>query len=98
MGGHHDSAIRVARKSACGAGILSDIDLKILWVSRTLTTIDLQYEPKLVKLEKSSVHSDLKKPVKEALISAYREKRRPYERLLQELRSQQRQSLASRTL
>ena len=36
-------------------GMLSDNDLKILWVSRTLTNIDFQYGEELLGLERSEI-------------------------------------------
>ena len=68
------------------------MDLKILWVSRTLSSIDFQYEPEFIRLKQSRVHEDIKKLMREALIATYRRKRAPYVRLLVELRNQQRQS------
>ncbi|WP_445501281.1 hypothetical protein [Microvirga sp. G4-2] len=73
---------------------LTEIDLKILWVSRTLSTIDYQYEPEFVRINQSLVHKDIKTLMRKALISSYRRKRAPYVKLLAELRSQQRKSSA----
>jgi hypothetical protein len=70
-------------------GILSEIDLKILWLSRTLSDIDCQYEPEFLRIRRSPVHRDLKKVMREALISTYRKKRAPYLKMLMELRSKQ---------
>jgi hypothetical protein len=70
-------------------GILSEIDLKILWLSRTLSDIDSQYEPEFLRIRRSPVHRDLKKVMREALISTYRKKRAPYLKMLTELRSKQ---------
>jgi hypothetical protein len=70
-------------------GILSEIDLKILWLSRTLSDIDCQYEPEFLRIRRSPVHRDLKKVMREALISTYRKKRAPYLKMLTELRSKQ---------
>ncbi len=55
-------------------GILSDDDLKILWLSRTLSDIDYRYEPEFLRLRQSLVHRDLKRVMREALISTYRKK------------------------
>ncbi|KLK90618.1 hypothetical protein AA309_24575 [Microvirga vignae] len=70
-------------------GMLTELDLKILWVSRTLSDIDYRYEPEFVRLRQSSAHKDIKKLMREALISTYRRKRAPYVKLLAELRRQQ---------
>ena len=87
-----DKAAYLSDKSASRDGILSDLDLKILWVSRTLSNIDFQYEPEFIRLKQSPVHEDIKKLMSEALIATYRKKRAPYVKLLMELRTQQRQS------
>jgi hypothetical protein len=71
-------------------GILSEIDLEILWLSRALSDIDSQYEPEFLKIRRSPVHRDLKKVMREALISTYRKKRAPYLKMLTELRNKQR--------
>ena len=79
-------------KRPSGYGILSELDLKILWVSRTLSNIDFQYEPEFIRLKQSPVHEDIKKLMREALTATYRKKRAPYVKLLVELRNQQRHS------
>jgi hypothetical protein len=71
-------------------GILSDDDLKILWLSRTLSDIDYKYEPEFLRLRQSLVHRDLKRVMREALISTYRKKRAPYLKMLTDLRDKQR--------
>jgi hypothetical protein len=76
--------------------ILSNVDLKILWVSRTLSDIDYKYEPEFLRITQSLIHKDLKKLMREALISSYRQKRAPYVKLLTELRNQQRKALTSK--
>jgi len=70
-------------------GVLSEIDLKILWAARTITSIDLMLESDLLKIDRSTIHRDLKTPVREALISTYRDRRAPYEKLLTDLQRQQ---------
>jgi len=75
--------------------MLSEVDLKILWVSRTLTNIDFEYAEELLKLERSQLHKDLKASVRDVIISKYRERRQPYADLLKDLRQQHRQSLAA---
>jgi hypothetical protein len=79
-------------KPASKHGILSELDLKILWVSRTLSNIDFQYEPEFIRLKQSPVHEDIKRLMQEALTATYRKKRAPYVKLLVELRNQQRRS------
>jgi hypothetical protein len=83
---------RSANKSGAQQGTLSNLDLKILWVSRTLTNIDFQYEPEFIRIKQSPVHDDIKKMMRDALISTYRRKRAPYVKLLVEMRNQQRQA------
>jgi hypothetical protein len=81
-----------SEKLASKDGILSELDLKILWVSRTLSNIDFQYEPEFIRLKQSPVHEDLKRLMREALTATYTKKRAPYVKLLLELRGQQRRS------
>ena len=75
------------------SGVLTDIDLQILWISRTLSNIDFQYEPEFIRLKQNPLHEDLKKLMRDALVSTYRKKRAPYVKLLVELRRRQRQAL-----
>jgi hypothetical protein len=72
-------------------GVLSDLDLKILWVSRTLSDIDSHYDPEFIRIGRSPIHRDLKKVMRDALIATYRKKRAPYLKMLTELRNKQRQ-------
>jgi hypothetical protein len=81
-----------SEKPAPKDGILSELDLKILWVSRTLSNIDFQYEPEFIRLKQSPVHEDLKRLMREALTATYTRKRAPYVKLLLELRGQQHRS------
>lgn len=81
-----------SEKSVSKDGILSELDLKILWISRTLSNIDFQYEPEFIRLKQSPVHEDLKRLMREALTSTYTKKRAPYVKLLLELRGQQHRS------
>ena len=77
------------------SGVLSDIDLQILWISRTLSNIDFHYEPEFIRLKQNPLHEDLKKLMRDALVSTYHKKRAPYVKLLVELRRRQRQTLAA---
>ena len=72
----------------------SDLDLKILWVERTLHLIDRRYTPEFLRLKQSPVHRDIRRLMSTALIATYRQKRAPYVKLLAELRKQKRQSFA----
>ena len=94
MAGRADFRTNLANKADDKPRVLSDLDLKILWVSRTLTNIDFQYEPEFIRLKQSPVHEDIKKLMRDALISTYRKKRAPYVKLLIEMRNQRRQSTA----
>jgi hypothetical protein len=87
---------RVTPINADGSGILSEIDLKILWVARTLTNIDFEFEAEFFRLEKSRLEGDQKQQIRDAIASRHRERREPYAKLLRELQDQQRrQSLAA---
>ena len=73
---------------------ISDLDLRIVWVERTLHLIDRHYTPEFLRLKQSPVHRDIRRLVSRALIATYRQKRAPYVKLLAELRKQKRQSFA----
>jgi hypothetical protein len=67
-------------------GTISDKDLKILWVSRTLTNIDFQYCEDMLDLERSTIEVEQKSYIRRQLLSKYRERRAPYQALLESLR------------
>lgn len=71
-------------------GMLSEADLKILWLSRTLIDTDCQDEPEFLRIRQSPIHRDLKKVMRDALRSTYRKQRAPYLKILTELRNKQR--------
>ena len=73
---------------------VSEIDLKILWVDRTLYFIERHYTREFLRLKQNSVHRDIRRLMSRALIATYRQKRAPYVKLLAELRKQKRQSFA----
>jgi FMN phosphatase YigB (HAD superfamily) len=73
---------------------ISDLDLSILWVERTLHLIDRRYTPEFLRLKHSSVHRDIRRLMSRALIATYRQKRAPYVKLLADLQKQKRKSLA----
>ena len=73
---------------------ISDLELKILWVERTLHLIDRRYTPEFLRLKQSSVHRDIRRLMSRALIGTYRQKRAPYVKLLADLGNQKRQSFA----
>jgi hypothetical protein len=79
------------KKTPVSKGVLSETDLKILWVSRKLSDIDCKFETEFLRIRQSIVHRDLKKVMREALISTYRRRRAPYLKMLTELRNKQRQ-------
>jgi hypothetical protein len=71
---------------------ISDLDLKILWVDRTLRFLDRHYTPEFLRLKQSPVHRDIRRLMSSALMATYRQKRAPYVKLLADLRKQKRQS------
>jgi hypothetical protein len=73
---------------------ISDLDLKILWVERTLHLIDRHFTPEFLRLKHSLVHEDIRKLMSKALVATYRQKRAPYVKLLADLGNQKRQSFA----
>ena len=73
---------------------ISNLDLKILWVDRTLHLIDRRYTPEFLRLKHSLVHKDIRSLMSKALVATYRQKRAPYVKLLADLRKQKRQSFA----
>jgi hypothetical protein len=76
------------KTSSYKRGILSELDLKILWLARTLTNIDLQYEAELFRLEESCIPVDLKISIREEMNVRHRKRCEPYVSLLNGLRSQ----------
>jgi hypothetical protein len=96
MQNNANNKARFTSANADNTGILSEIDLKILWVARTLTNIDFEFESELFRLEKSHLESPQKDRIKETITSRHRERREPYAKLLRDLQDQQRrQSLAA---
>jgi hypothetical protein len=73
---------------------ISNLDLKILWVERTLHLIERRYTLEFLRLKQSPVHKDIRRLIRRALIATYRQKRAPYVKLLADLRKQKRQSFA----
>ena len=67
-------------------GMLTDNDLKILWVARTLTNIDFQYGEDMLCLERSGIEIEQKRYIEKQLLLKYRERREPYQKLLDSLR------------
>ncbi|MCB5176052.1 hypothetical protein [Microvirga lenta] len=90
MRSNQDNPLHSGKQSAGRKGFLSETDLKILWVARTLTNIDLQYESDLLKLNQSRVPHDLKKPIQAVILSRHHARREPYVKLLEQLQGQQR--------
>jgi hypothetical protein len=96
MHNNANNKTRFSNVNADNTGILSEIDLKILWVARTLTNIDFEFESELFRLEKSHLDGDQKDRIKTTISAKHRERREPYAKLLRELQDQQRrQSLAA---
>ena len=68
-------------------GMITENDLKILWVARTLTNIDFQYGEDILNLDRSGIESEQKQYIEKQLLLKYRERREPYQRLLESLRA-----------
>ncbi|WP_201833515.1 hypothetical protein [Microvirga zambiensis] len=65
---------------------LSDNDLKILWISRTLTNIDAQCCEDILSIEQSELEIEQKKYIRDQMMRKYQERRAPYQALLEGLR------------
>jgi hypothetical protein len=68
-------------------GMITENDLKILWVARTLTNIDFQYGEDILNLDRSGIEAEQKQYIEKQLLLKYRERREPYQRLLESLRA-----------
>ncbi|MBQ0821588.1 hypothetical protein HPT29_008895 [Microvirga terrae] len=68
-------------------GMITENDLKILWVARTLTNIDFQYGEDILNLSRSAIEAEQKRYIETQLLLKYRERREPYQRLLESLRA-----------
>jgi hypothetical protein len=68
-------------------GMLTENDLKILWVARTLTNIDFQYGEDILSLDQSGIEIEQKRYIEKQLLLKYRERREPYQKLLESLRA-----------
>jgi hypothetical protein len=69
-------------------GMISEDDLKILWVARTLTNIEFRYCEDMLELESSPIEIEQKNYIKGQMQSKYRERRQPYLELLKKLKHQ----------
>ena len=65
---------------------LSEDELKILWISRTLTNIDAQCCEDILNIEQSDLETEQKKYIRDQLMRKYQERRSPYQALLESLR------------
>ncbi|MDP8919791.1 MAG: hypothetical protein M3O00_13055 [Pseudomonadota bacterium] len=70
-------------------GMLSEIDLKILWVARTLTNIEFRHCEDMLELERSLIEIEQKNYIKGQMLSKYHERQQPYLELLKQLKHQQ---------
>jgi hypothetical protein len=68
-------------------GMITDNDLKILWVARTLTNIDFQYGEEILNLDHSNIDAEQKRHIETQLLLKYRERREPYQKLLESLQA-----------
>ncbi|PVE20914.1 hypothetical protein DC522_29610 [Microvirga sp. KLBC 81] len=75
--------------NASSERMITERDLKILWISRTLTNIDFQYGEEILNLDRSDLEIEQKNYIKAQLLLKYRERRAPYQELLESLRGQQ---------
>jgi hypothetical protein len=78
---HHDP------EEPADGGRPTDCDLKMLWVSRTLANIDFQYCEEMLILERSTIEVEQLSYIKRQLLLKYRERRAPYQTLLESLRT-----------
>lgn len=69
------------------AGMITENDLKILWVARTLTNIDFQYGEDMLTLDRSGIDAEQRRYIETQLLMKYRERREPYQKLLESLRA-----------
>lgn len=67
-------------------GMITEKDLKILWVSRTLTNIDFEYGKEVLNLERSNIEPEQKNDLKQQLLLSYRKRRAAYQALIESLR------------
>ena len=67
-------------------GMITENDLKILWVARTLTNIDFQYGEDILNLNSSGIEIEQKRYIERQLLMKYRERREPYQKLLESLK------------
>jgi len=65
---------------------LTENDLKILWISRTLTNIDAQCCEDILNIERSDLEIEQKKYIRDQLMRKYQERRAPYQALLESLK------------
>lgn len=86
-----NTSTRTGKNTPPHKGMLSETDLKILWLARTLSNIELQHESELFRIEQSDTHEYLKKSIRLAMLARYYERRQPYLELLENLRRQRRQ-------
>ena len=77
------------RNSPPREGMLSEIDLKILWVARTLTNIEFRHCEDMLELERSLIEIEQKNYIKGQMLSKYRERQQPYLELLKQLKLEQ---------
>lgn len=81
-----DASMHPRTMRSAHGGMLTENDLKILWVARTLTNIDFQYGEDILSLRRSGIEREQKSYIERQLFAKYRERREPYRRLLDSLR------------
>ena len=82
-----DALTRQCAMNGAHGNMITENDLKILWVARTLTNIDFQYGEDILSLDRSDIEVEQKRYIEKQLLLKYRERREPYQKLLESLRA-----------
>ncbi|MBO1904764.1 hypothetical protein KHP60_20400 [Microvirga sp. 3-52] len=82
-----DALPRQRTMNGAHGNMITENDLKILWVARTLTNIDFQYGEDILSLDRSDIEVEQKRYIERQLLLKYRERREPYQKLLESLRA-----------
>jgi hypothetical protein len=82
-----DASTRPCTMNDAHGSMITENDLKILWVARTLTNIDFQYGEDILSLDRSDIDVEQRRHIEMQLLLKYRERREPYQKLLESLRT-----------
>jgi hypothetical protein len=82
-----DALTRQCTMNDAHGSMITENDLKILWVARTLTNIDFQYGEDILSLDRSDIDVEQRRHIEMQLLLKYRERREPYQKLLESLRT-----------